>query len=158
MAIATTMPQGRCGARHIAQWSVSVASCEASIWRHRACAHTVSARRTPWSSPSPSCENTNKTQLLASGYCTFLLTNRFAFGTQNKPINQQIEATNCVKMWNVTIGAEELADISSYQTLWVDKNSKSLHEACQKSWLIYELLAVKLLNDIYNMVINSLND
>ena len=28
-------------------------------------------------------------------------------------------------MWNATIGAEELANISSYQTLSADKNSKT---------------------------------
>ncbi len=44
-AIATTMPPGRYGARHIARWSVSVASCEATICCHRACARAVSARR-----------------------------------------------------------------------------------------------------------------
>ena len=59
MAIAiTTMPLGRYGARHIARWSVYVASCEATRCRHRACARAVSARRTPWSSSSPSYENT----------------------------------------------------------------------------------------------------
>ncbi len=67
------MPPGRYDARHIARWSVSVPSCEATICCHRACAHAVSARRTPWSSPSPSCENTHKTHLLASVYLTFRL-------------------------------------------------------------------------------------
>jgi len=52
------MPLGRYGARHIARWSVSVALCEATRCRHRACARAVSARRTPWSSSSPSYENT----------------------------------------------------------------------------------------------------
>ena len=83
MAIVRPMPPGRYDARHIAQWIVSVASCEATRCRHWACACAVLARRTPWSSPSPSCENTNKTQLLAINYRTFLLTNRVIFGTQN---------------------------------------------------------------------------
>ncbi len=72
-AIATTMPPGRYGARHIARWSVSVASCEATICCHRACSRAVSGRRTPWSSPSPWCETQHKTQLLASVYRTFYL-------------------------------------------------------------------------------------
>jgi hypothetical protein len=39
---------------------------------------------------------------------------------QKGPSNQVIDAT--VKMHDATIGAEELADISSYQTLSADKN------------------------------------
>jgi hypothetical protein len=70
-AIATTMPPGRYGARHATRWSASVTLCEATRCRHWACARAISARRKPWSSPSPSCQNTNKTQLLASDYCTF---------------------------------------------------------------------------------------
>ncbi len=51
-AIAMTMPTGQYGVRHIAQWSVSVASCKAPKRRHRASARAVLARRTPWSSSS----------------------------------------------------------------------------------------------------------
>jgi len=45
------------------------------------------------------------------------------------------------------IGAEELADISSYQMLSGSKIKKLLsdHEARQKSWRIYEPLVIKLL-------------
>jgi hypothetical protein len=71
-------------------------------------------------------QNTNKTQLLASNYGTFrALVVCENFIPQNRPSTQLIDATSCVKMWNTTIGAEELAVISSYQTLSVDKNWKS---------------------------------
>ncbi len=72
------MPPGRYGTRHIDRWSVSVASCEATTFRHRACAHAVSARRTPWSSPLPLCETQHKTQLLASVYRTFYVAIKFS--------------------------------------------------------------------------------
>jgi hypothetical protein len=67
--------------------------------------------------------NTNKTQLLASNYGTFqALVVYENFRTQNIHSTQLIDVTSCVKMWNNTIGAEELADIiSSYQTLSGDK-------------------------------------
>ncbi len=68
-------------------------------------------------------QNTNKTQLLASNYGTLkTLVVYENFGAQNGPSTQLIDVTSCVKMWNATIGAEELADISSYQTLSGDKN------------------------------------
>jgi hypothetical protein len=53
-AIVMTMPTGQYGMRHIARWSVSMASCEAPKHRHQASARTVFARRTPWSSSSSS--------------------------------------------------------------------------------------------------------
>ena len=71
-------------------------------------------------------QNTNKTQLLVSNYGTFrLLVVYENFKPQNEPSTQLIDATSCVKMWNATIGAEELRNISSYQTLSADKNWKS---------------------------------
>ena len=70
--------------------------------------------------------NTNKTQLLASNYGTFrALVVCENFIPQNRPSTQLIDATSCVKMWNITIVAEELANIYSYQTLWGDKNWKN---------------------------------
>jgi hypothetical protein len=71
-------------------------------------------------------QNTTKTQLLASNYGTFwaqVVCENFI--PQNGPSTQLIDATSCVKMWNATIGAEELPVISSYQTLSTDKNWKS---------------------------------
>ncbi len=66
--------------------------------------------------------NTNKTQLLASSYGTFqALIISENFMPQNGPSTQLIDATSCVKMWNATIGAEELAVISSYQTFSADE-------------------------------------
>jgi hypothetical protein len=67
-------------------------------------------------------QNTNKTQLLASNYGTFWsLVVYENFGTRSGPSTQLIDATSFISMWNAAIGAEELADISSYQTLSGDK-------------------------------------
>jgi hypothetical protein len=67
-------------------------------------------------------QNTNKTQLLASNYGTFrALVVYENFGTWNRPSTQLINVTFCVKKWNTMIGAEELADIFSYQMLSGDK-------------------------------------
>jgi hypothetical protein len=52
---------------------------------HWVCARAVSARRTPWSLPSPLCETQHKTQLLASVYRTFLLAKLFYFVTRKGP-------------------------------------------------------------------------
>jgi hypothetical protein len=86
------MPPGRYGARHIARWSVSVASCEATRFQHRhwVCARAVSSRRTPWSSPSPLVKTQHKTQLLASVYRTFYLAKQ----PKRDPV---IDATSFVK-------------------------------------------------------------
>ncbi len=63
-------------------------------------------------------QNTNKTQLLASNYGTFwALVNSENFIPQNVPSTQLIDAASFVKMWDSTIGAEELVVISSYPTL-----------------------------------------
>ena len=71
-------------------------------------------------------QNTNRTQLLTSNYSTFraLVVCENCI-PQNGPSTQLINATSCVKLWDVTIVAEELANISSYQTLSADKNWKS---------------------------------
>ncbi len=47
-AISIAMWMQRCNVGRIAQWSASVASCEATRCRHRASAHAVSPRRPPW--------------------------------------------------------------------------------------------------------------
>ncbi len=63
-------------------------------------------------------QNTNKTQLLASNYGSFwALVNSENFIPQNGPSTQLIDAASFIKMWDGTIGAEEPAVISSYQTL-----------------------------------------
>ena len=46
-------------------------------------------------------------------------------GPKTTPKPQHIETTSCVKLWDATIGADELADISSYQTLPGGQNFKS---------------------------------
>ena len=101
------MPPGRYGARHAARWSASVASCEATRCRHRACARAVSARRTPWSSSLPSCQNTNKTQLLASDYCTFLLAELNICVTRKGPSTHVIDAPSFFTMWDATTTIQE---------------------------------------------------
>ncbi len=40
-AIVTTMPPGRYGARHIARWSISVASCEANMLPSGVCSRRI---------------------------------------------------------------------------------------------------------------------
>ena len=124
-AIATTMPPGRYGARHIPRWSISLASCEATICCHRACARAVSARRTPWSSPSPLVKTQHKTQLLARVYCTFLLAKLSNFVTRKGPSTHIIDATSLVKTCRKRKKEEAISYISSYQTLTADKNSKT---------------------------------
>jgi hypothetical protein len=42
--------------------------------------------------------------------------------TQNGPSTQLVEATNCLKRSNATIGAEDLSNFSIYQMLTTDKN------------------------------------
>ncbi len=71
-------------------------------------------------------QNTNKKLFLASNYGT----NRSLvvyenFIPQKRPSTQLIDATSCVKMCDASIGAEGLADISSYQTLSADKKQIS---------------------------------
>ena len=88
---------GAIDARHIARWSVSVASCEAPKRRHRASARAVLARRTPWSLMRPRKKTQNTTRLLASAYRTFLLVIRENFVPQNGPSTQLIDATSFVK-------------------------------------------------------------
>ena len=71
-------------------------------------------------------QNSNKTQLLASNYSTFQsLVVYEKFAPLLGPSTQLINATSFVEMWNAKIGAEELPDIFSYQTLSADKNWKS---------------------------------
>ncbi len=68
-------------------------------------------------------QNTNKKLFLASDYGTNQsLVVYENFIPPKGPSTQLIDATSCVKMCNAMIGAEELVDISSYQTLSADKN------------------------------------
>ena len=62
-------------------------------------------------------QNTNKTQHLISNYGTFWALTSENFIPQNETSTQLIDAASFVKMWDSTIGAEELVVISSYQTL-----------------------------------------
>ena len=68
MAILIAMAMQRYDAGHIARWSTSRASLEATGCHHRASACTVSPRRPPWSKNLNQTQKTldNKTQLLAS--------------------------------------------------------------------------------------------
>jgi hypothetical protein len=74
-------------------------------------------------------QNAIKTQLLASNYCSFLLKNWVTFGTRHglsTISTHHIEVTSCVKLRYTTIGADELTDISSYQTLPADKKTQKV--------------------------------
>jgi hypothetical protein len=108
---------------------------------HRPMEHIPGFTRSHWMQPSGEClrriapaaamvdkyientQNTNKKLFLASNYGTnqslVVYENLIP---QKGPSTQLIDATSCVKMCDATIGAEELTDISSYQTLSADKN------------------------------------
>jgi hypothetical protein len=66
LAILISMRTWRCDAEHIARWSASVASCEATRCRHLASAHAVLPWWPPWLTILNETKNTNKTQLLPS--------------------------------------------------------------------------------------------
>ncbi len=123
---------------------------------HRPIEHIQGFTRSHWMPSSGKCQrsivpaavmvdgfiettlNTNKTQLLPSTYGTFwALVVCENFVPQNGPSTQLIDATSCIKMWDATTIAEELANISSYQTLWGDKNWNVI----KRSWSsIYKLV------------------
>ncbi len=67
---------------------------------------------------------TNKTKLLASD-CMVAQAKSCMLGTQKGPSTHIIDATSCVKMRDSFIKEEELAHISSYQTLSANKNLES---------------------------------
>ena len=69
--------------------------------------------------------STNKTQLLASNYCTFLLAELKIFVTQKGPSTHIIDATSFIAMWDDTIQEKASSYISSYQTLTADKKLNS---------------------------------
>ena len=121
--------------------------CNAAVrcYPHRHMEHIQGYTGSHWMMPSGKClrciapvatmvikiggkhkKNTNKTHLLASncGINQSLVVYE-NFIPQNGSSTQLFYATNCVKMWDAMIGIEEIADISSYQTLPADKNQKS---------------------------------
>jgi hypothetical protein len=70
-----------------------------------------------------STQNTNKKPFLASNYGTNRSLDIYeTFIPPKGPSTQLIDATSYVKMCNAMIGAEVLADISTYQMLSADKN------------------------------------
>jgi len=101
--------------------------------------HVQGFTRSHWMPPSGKClrciapaaamvnkfvettQNTNKTHLLASTFRALALVISENFIPLNKPSTQVVDVTSCVKIWNATIGAEELVIISSYQTFSADK-------------------------------------
>ncbi len=126
VAILMTMGIQRYDARHIAWWSTSrlhTKPLDTAIGR-------VPASYCPGSRHGRQFRikhtKHKQTQLLASNYSTFwALVVCENFIPQNRPSTQLIDATSFVQMWNATIGAKELAGISSYQTLSADKKWKS---------------------------------
>jgi hypothetical protein len=108
---------------------------------HRPMEHIPGFTRSHWMPPSGEClrriapeaamvdkynentQNTNKKLFLGSNYGTNQsLVVYENFIPQKGPYTQLIDTTSCVKMCNATIGAEELVDIFSYQTMSADKN------------------------------------
>jgi hypothetical protein len=106
---------------------------------HRPVEHIPGFTRSHWMPPLGKClhriapaaamvdnyientQNTNKKLFLASNYGTNLsLVVYENFIPQKGPSTQLVDATSCAKMCDATIGAEEPADISSYQTLSAD--------------------------------------
>ncbi len=136
-AIVMTMLPGRYGTRHATRWSASMASCKATRCHHQTCAHAVLARQMPLSSLLPLSQNTNKKQLLASNYCTFLLAELSIFVTWKGPSTRVIDATSFVIMQDAMIQEEAISYISSYQTLTADKNLKIIKQrrSSLKKWL-----------------------
>ena len=111
---------------------------------HRPMEHIQGFTRSHWMPPSSEClhhinpvaamvdefvqtiQNTNKRQLLVSNYSTdWALVVCKNFIPQNGPSTQLINVSSWVKIWDSTIGAEDLAHNSSYQTLSANKNGKS---------------------------------
>ncbi len=67
--------------------------------------------------------STNKTQLLASSYCIFLLAELKIFVTRKGPSSDHIiDATSFVTMWDAMIQEKAISYLSSYQTLTAEKN------------------------------------
>ena len=119
LAISIAMVMQWYTAGRIARWRTSKASLEATIGQvlTSLCCGGCHGRKINWNHT-----NTNKTHLLASNYGAFwLLVVCENIIPQKGPSTQLIDAPSYLKMWNATIGAEELADISSYQTLSGDK-------------------------------------
>ena len=70
-------------------------------------------------------------------------------GPETNPLLSSLMRQASFKCETPQIGAKELADISSYQTVFRGQKVKKLlsdHEACQKSWRICAPLVVKLLS------------
>jgi hypothetical protein len=111
---------------------------------HRPMEHIPGFTRSHWMPPSGEClhriapaatmvdkyientQSTNKKLFLASNYGTNQSLAVYEnFIPQKGPSTKLVDVTSCIKRCNATIGAEELADISSYQRLSADKNYKS---------------------------------
>ena len=116
LAILIAMGMQRYDVRRIAWWSTSGMPPFSKCLR---CVALVAAMVNKFVETT---QNTNKTQLLASKYGTFWsLAVCENFIPQNESSTQLIDATSCVKIWNTTIGAEELVEIYSFQMLSGDK-------------------------------------
>ncbi len=112
----------RCGAHHPMEhilgftrshWMQSLGKCLRCIAPAAAMVHKY----------VENTQNNNKKLLFASDYATNQsLVVYENFIPPKRPSTWLIDATSCIKKGNATIGAEELTDISSYQTLSADKN------------------------------------
>jgi hypothetical protein len=90
------------------------------------CLHCIPPAATMVNKFVENTQNTNKKLFLARDYGT----NRSLVVYENfippkRPSTELIDATNCAKINDATIGAEELSCILSYQMFSTDKNLKS---------------------------------
>ncbi len=117
ISIATRMRQYDAG--HIARWSTSRASLEATGCCHRSSACAVFPQWPPWSTnlnETAQNKNTNKTQLLASNYGTFRsLVVCENFGTRNLTSTRLIGAflkTQKHKSTNICVELTQICVLS----------------------------------------------
>ena len=115
-----TMQMSWCHAGCISQWSTSRALLEATACHHQASSCIAL--------PQILVKNTKTNKKI---FLTSLPTvldrsqNLWEFRDPKRTLYSPHRCNKLHKMWNITIGAEVLANISSYQTLSADKNWKS---------------------------------
>jgi hypothetical protein len=87
------------------------------------CLHCIAPAATMINKYIENTQNTNKKSFLARDYGTNQsLVVYEDFIPPKIPSTQLVDATSCIKMCDAKIGAEELAEISSHQTLSADKS------------------------------------
>jgi hypothetical protein len=100
------------------------ASLEATGCCHWASACIVLPRRPPW--PTIVVKNTKHYQKTIFSYRSQKL---WEFCTPKQTLYSAHQCNKLRSMWNAALGAEELADISMYQTLWGEKIGKVIKQS-----------------------------